>query len=184
MPLYPGSNEDIITKTVALAEDFLLMLDNTGKPYKITKTNLLARESSETETKLIGTPFGALPIYQYGQEPTSAFDGNLSNYYNYGYANGGYVGLDLGSSNTKKLTKVRIYPLSGFQTRANNAKIQGSNSGENQGYVDLFTFGETPSPSIWYESGQLSISTTYRYLRYYGADGSSATIAEIEFYGV
>lgn len=179
-------------KTVAANNDYFIGIDVDGLLYKITKADLLAGLSNNssgnsggTEVKLIGTPFGELPVYAPDRIPASAFDGNLTTSYNYYSPSGGYVGLDLGSSNTKKLSKVRIYPRQeGVNTRSSGAKIQGSNQGENSGYTDLFTFGDTTTPGIWYESGALSILTAYQYLRYVGVSGTYSDVCEVEFYGV
>lgn len=177
-----------ITKTVADDSDFLLMQNpTTRETYKITKADLLAgisNNGSPSAIKLIGTSFGASPPYAAGSDYTKAFDGNLSTYYDYINSSDGYCGLDLGINNTKKLTKIRVYPRqdSGVHTRSGGAKIQGSNS-ETSGYTDLFTFPSTTETGIWYE-GNVSISTVYRYLRYYAASGTYCSVAEIEFYGV
>ncbi len=137
------------------------------------------------ETKLTGTPFGALPVYQAGMEPDKAFDDNLATNYNYASLDGGYVGLDLGSSNTKKLTKVRIYPRQdGVHARSSGAKIQGSNESQTAGFADLYTFPATTIANTWYESPTLSINIAYRYLRYVGAANTYSDVSEIEFYGI
>lgn len=171
--------------------DCILMIDPGGTPYKISiadfQTSLSSNSNnnnSGTSSKLIGTPFGASPSYSVGGEFDKAFDGDVSTCYNYAYSSAGYCGLDLGSNNTKKLTKIRIYPRqdSGVQGRSGGAKIQASNNPES-GYIDLFTFPATSYAGVWYE-GEVTVSTAYRYLRYYAVDGTYCSVAEVEFYGV
>jgi hypothetical protein len=173
-----------------LTNDFLLLgynteADITGVIKLSTLKDFIGSGSiPPVEMKLTGTPFGALPVYQAGREPPSAFDGNLTTSYNYISLNGGYVGLDLGANNTKKLIKVRIYPRQeGVHTRSSGAKIQGSNQSETTGYTDLYTFPQTATAGLWYESPTLSVNIAYRYLRYVGVDGTYSDVSEIEFYG-
>lgn len=172
-----------------LSDNFLLLgyntQNNTTGGIKLsTLKSFFGSVSTPVEVKLIGTTFGASPPYAAGSDYTKAFDGNLATFYDYLYSSGGYCGIDLGASNTKKLSKIRIYPRqdSGAHTRSGGAKIQGSNTSETSGFIDLFIFVSTPNTGIWYE-GTVSISTAYRYLRYYGVDGTYCNIGEVEFYG-
>lgn len=185
-------------RTVAVSSDFFIGVDHdTGELYKITKADLFAGLSSgsssggssggssgATSSKLTGIPFGASPSYSPGREYGKAFDDDLTTIYDFLYPSGGFTGLDLGPTNTRKLTKVRIYPRqdSNVQSRSGGARIQGSNDQLN-GYVDLFTFGSTPDTGTWYE-GTITTSVTYRYIRYYGADNTYCNVSEVEFYGV
>ncbi|MEH2425864.1 MAG: hypothetical protein V7K48_34685 [Nostoc sp.] len=191
MPLFPGDGFEIPTsiKTALDNSDYLLLVDENEMLCKIKVTDFLASLSNDNtgsnlSAKLVGTPFGASPSYQAGREYDKAFDGDLTTIYDYAYSSGGFCGLDLGASNTKKLTKVRVYPRqdAGVQTRSGGARIQGSNN-QLSGYVDLFTFPPTLDTGIWYE-GIVSVYTAYRYLRYYAADGTYCSVSEVEFYGV
>ncbi|MEH2243549.1 discoidin domain-containing protein [Nostoc sp.] len=189
----PQIKDIAITKTVAGNDDLLIMQNpETGETYNITGANFLKGASSSTTTppvqptsnKLTGVAFGTSPAYTSGREYDKAFDGNTSTIFDFMYPSGGYCGIDLGPSNAKKLTKVRVYPRqdAGVQTRTTGAKIQGSNTAQDSGYVDLFTFPSTPDINTWYE-GTITTSTAYRYLRYYGADNTYCNVSEVEFYG-
>lgn len=133
------------------------------------------------EIKLSGTAFGTSPPWQSGQEYDKAFDGNTSTYFNNGTPSGGYTGIDLGAGSAKAVTKVRFYPLAGFESRMNGGKFQGSNTAPDSGYVDLYTIPSTPG-SVWNEVN-ITDTTQYRYLRYVGPANSYSTVCEVEFYG-
>ncbi|MBW4571601.1 MAG: discoidin domain-containing protein [Tolypothrix carrinoi HA7290-LM1] len=172
--------------TTLADDDLLLIWDNsasiTAKVQLSTLKVFLGTSTQSQSVKLTGTAFGATPTYSSSQTIPSAFDGNLSTSYDYAYPDGGYVGLDLGSGVTKKLTKVRVYPRQdGVHERTGGAKIQGSNS-QNTGYADLYAFPATPTASTWYEA-ILNITTAYRYFKYVGANGTYSSVTEIEFYG-
>ena len=49
-----------------------------------------------------GVPFGASPAYQTGSEFDKASDGNLSTFYDFANANGGYTGIDFGAGNVRR----------------------------------------------------------------------------------
>lgn len=79
------------------------------------------------------------------------------------------------------ITKVRYFPRSGFASRMNGGKFQGSNTSSTSGFVDLVTITTAPTDGAWSEL-TVTTSTTYRYLRYLSPNGGYGNAAEIEFY--
>jgi hypothetical protein len=129
--------------------------------------------------KIGGTAFGLGPPYQPGREFDKASDGNLSTFYDFNNANGGYTGIDCGSNNAQKIKYISVYPRPTFESRMNGGTFQGSNDGTNLNYTTICTIPSTPVAGATYA---VTNSTAYRYLRYVGPPGSYCNIAEMEFY--
>ncbi len=127
---------------------------------------------------LSGLTFGTNPPWSAGSEYCKATDGNISTYYDYSQADGGYTGMDLGSA--KVIGKIRYYPRSSLASRMTGGKFQGSNTSSSSGFVDLYTISTTPAAQ-WNEI-IISNPTTYRWVRYLSPDGGYGNIAEMEFY--
>ena len=77
--------------------------------------------------------------------------------------------------------RVRILPREGFPQLVKGAIIQGSNSGQMDGFAALATVTEDAVEGKWLDL-KFANSKVYRFLRYYGAPDSSCNIAELEFY--
>ena len=132
---------------------------------------------------ITGTIFGAIPIPS-GHESDKAFDNDISTFFDYSQPDGGYTGVKLNSVNGKVITKIRFYPRGWEQyliDRMIGGKFQGSNTGENEGYTDLYTIATTPNAE-WNEV-IINDLNAYTYFRYIGPDGSYCDVSEIEFYG-
>nr|WP_276208245.1 cohesin domain-containing protein [Gracilibacillus sp. YIM 98692] len=129
---------------------------------------------------ITGTPFGAGPPWAPGAEFDKALDGDITTFYDYSEANGGYTGIDVGEDNQEVLSEVRFYPREGFTGRMTGGKIQGSNVSETEGFVDLYTISSEPE-SGW-NVAEITTEESYRYLRYISPDGGYGNIAELEFY--
>jgi hypothetical protein len=140
------------------------------------------RENSEqfvslNQTQLTGTAFGASPPYAAGREYYRATDGDITTFYDYINANGGYTGIDLGPNHSNIVSTIVFTPRSGFESRMNGGVFQGSMDGTN--YTAIYTVPATPA-------GTTTISVNgaqaYRYLEYVGASGLYCNIAEMAFY--
>ena len=105
-----------------------------------------------------------------------AFDGNTGTYTDT-TANPSWILVDLGEGNAKSIGSVRFYPRSNFVSRINGSIIQGSGDGTN--WTDLYTINGI-SALAW-NSGAITNTTAFRYLRFYSPSGSS-NVAELEFY--
>jgi len=142
----------------------------------------LFRENSQrfvisNQTKLAGAAFGLGPAWPPGSEYGKAFDGNLSTFYDYSQANGGYTGIDLGPGNPQAVSMIVYTPRSGFETRMQGGVFEGSVNGSS--YTGIYTNTATPSGTT---TVVVNGTQAYRYLRYRGPDGSYCNVAEIEFY--
>lgn len=84
----------------------------------------------ENGVKLTGTPFGTGPSWNNNPATTytAAVDGNTSTFFDYIYPHFGFVGIDLGTGNAHRITKVRFYPRTGCEARMLNCMFQGSNA--------------------------------------------------------
>jgi alpha-glucosidase len=133
--------------------------------------------SEAGEVKLTGTSFGTSD-WGGGWNYTKAFDGDINSYFDGQYTTG-YCGIDLGSGNAKRVTKIRYYPRALWNNRMLNGKFQGSNTSSSSGYVDLHTITTTPDYS-WHEA-VVTDANSYRWLRYYGGT-DHCNVAEVEFY--
>lgn len=129
---------------------------------------------------LVGTPFGTAPFNE-SSKFENVFDGNVDTIFDSESATEGYVGLDLGSGNEKKLTQIDFYPRIGvgYENRMLNGKFQGSNTSIDSGYVDLYTITTTPKQG--WNSIVINSDTAYRYLRYVGPTDAYCNVAEIKF---
>ena len=172
-----------VTITDATAYRYLRYLSPDGGYCNVADIEFYS-ESTASGNLLAGTKFGTGPAFAPGREYDKAFDGNTGSYFDYVNANGGYTGIDLGVGNAKAVIKIRYYPRtdSGLGPgRMVGGKLQGSNTSQTSGYVDLHTITTTP-PFGWVEV-TISDPTAYRYLRYLSPDGGYCNVAEIEFYG-
>ncbi len=125
-----------------------------------------------------GSTFGLTPPYSTGFEYCKSTDGDISTFYDAQQADGAYTGIDLGTA--KVIGKIRFYPRSGFGSRMNGGKFQGSNTSNSSGFVDLYTIPSTPA--VQWNEVTIPNATAYRWVRYLAPSGSYGNIAEMEFY--
>jgi autotransporter-associated beta strand protein len=130
--------------------------------------------------KLSGAIFGFSPPWSAGHDSAKAFDGDVNTYTDDNAASGGYTGIDLGSGNAQLISYIRYYPRSGFLSRMNGGKFQGSN--DKSSWTDLYTI--SADPTLAWQSATVTNSTAWRYLRYLGTTNSYCNVAEVEFYGM
>jgi hypothetical protein len=157
--------------------------------FGATSTNVAVQVNSAGgggggQTKLTGTAFGTSPAWGAGREFDKASDNNVSTFFDYVAANGGYTGIDLGAGNANRVVRVRYYARSdwsGGPGRMVGGKFQGSNSSSSSGFVDLGTITSTPPLGGWVEM-TITDQAAYRYLRYLSPNGGYGNVAEIEFY--
>ena len=76
---------------------------------------------------------------------------------------------------------VRILPRADFPQLVKGAIIQGSNSGQMDGFVELATISQDAKEGEWLDL-KFANSKVYRFLRYFGPPDSWCNIAELEFY--
>ncbi len=81
-----------------------------------------------------GTPFGSTPLFDPSTVPGNAFDGSLTTSYRYAYHKAGYVGIDLGAGNAKRVSKVRLYTTTGLGATTSYSVV-GFNAAPSANYV-------------------------------------------------
>ncbi len=131
--------------------------------------------------RMTGTPFGIGPAYTVGSEYTKAFDGDTSTFYDYGLPDSGWTGLDFGADSMRIIDSIKYYPRNGEESRLIGGTFQGSNTSMFSGYGNLYIIPTAPAAKTW-TSVALSLTTPYRYVRYFGPNGGYCDIGEIQFY--
>ncbi len=143
-----------------------------------------AASTTTTGTKLTGSAIGTSGSYQNdGNTIAKALDGNLSTFFDGPTANGNTVGLDLGAPAT--ITQIKYSSRSGWVSRMNGGYFQASNSSTfASGDVTLYTIPSNANPSSTALTTQnVSVGSTYRYVRYVSPSGSYGDVGEVQFYG-
>ena len=155
--------------------------DNLNAVVTSSSASVTVTTATSNCSLLTGTPFGTSPAYNNGTSSfDKAFDGDITTFFDYSVASGGYTGIDLGAAAV--VNTIRFYPRSTWASRMTGGKFQGSNVADfSSGVVDLYTIPSTPAVA-WTE---VSISNTnaFRYLRYYSAPDGNCNVAEIQFCG-
>jgi hypothetical protein len=133
--------------------------------------------------RLPGTAIGTAGSWgNSGNTITNVFDSNLNTYFDSPNASESWVGLDLGASNGKRITKIRFCPRSGYSARMNGGLFQAANQSDFSDAVSLLTLGTTPPEERFTE---LNVSHTggFRYVRYVSPTNGYCNVSEIEFLG-
>lgn len=136
-------------------------------------------------SKLTGTGIGTPGSY-YGPDTfDKALDGNLATFYDADSASGDWTGLDLGASNTKVISQVRVAPRNAYHApRMVGGQIQASNTADfSSGVVTLATITSAPPAGVLTTLAVPIIPGAYRYVRYLGPNNGWCNLAEIEFWG-
>ncbi|MBB3061188.1 Calx-beta domain-containing protein [Microbulbifer rhizosphaerae] len=100
-------------------------------------------------------------------------------------SSGTWVQADFGEGNYVSLTRVRLTPRWDFGRRLNNAVIAGSNDGENWTTLARVPYNEYLN-ATWdnhVTTLEVSDATAYRYVRFFGHNGTHGNVAEIELFG-
>ncbi len=111
-----------------------------------------------------------------------AFDGDITTYYEGTSSNMQWVGLDLGSPHI--ITQIKFRPRTGSNPadRMMLSVFEGANRADFMDAVPLHLISETPVAGR-FTTADVEVSRGFRYVRYVGAAGSYAAVAELEFYG-
>jgi ELWxxDGT repeat protein len=160
--------------------------NNAGLPISVVSASVLTGEkfvdAPPALKRLTGKTIGTSGSYKNdGNTIGKATDGNLSTYFDGPTANGSWVGLDLGSSQTVR--ELAFAPRSGYAGRMVGGEIQISTSANfTTGVTTICTISTAPV------SGKLTTITltnpvTARYVRYLSPNGSYGDISEFEVLG-
>lgn len=79
------------------------------------------------------------------------------------------------------VTRARLLPREGHAAAMVGGRIVGSNESATGGFVELASITTAPNEGAWSEL-PIATSTTYRYVKYFGAAGSHGDVAELELY--
>ena len=133
---------------------------------------------------LAGTVIGTAGSYNNISADTdaSAYDGNLSSFFDGPDNTGDWAGLDLGAAYT--ITSIAYAPRANFATRMVGGVFQGSNTADfSSGVSTLSTVTAAPTAGQL-TTVSLSGAGAYRYVRYLGStSGGDADVAEVQFFG-
>ena len=135
--------------------------------------------------QLSGTPIGTAGSYNNGGNTIAkVFDGNSSTFFDAPTAGSAsspdWVGLDLGSEHA--ITQIKYIARSGYEWRMEGGVFQGANNANFSDAVNLATIGNTAAPSST-SFNDVSVSGTFRYVRYVAPTGAYGNIAEMQVWG-
>ena len=133
--------------------------------------------------RLSGTVIGTTGSWSgAGNTREKAFDGVPHSYFDAPDANGGWVGLDFGSGQLKRITKVRYWPRPSYAGRMVGGKFQGADNASFTGAVDLLAITEVPYEETVNERA-IGEASGFRYVRYLSPNGAYCNVADVEFEG-
>lgn len=137
-------------------------------------------------TQLTGTVIGTAGSYgNSGNTKHKVFDNNNSTYFDALAADGQWAGLDLGTS--MNITCIRFCPRSYFYSRMPGGKFQISTDSSFTNPVTIYTIPATlvsQFQDYYISSGNSTVPTQARYIRYLSPDSGWGNIAEMTVYGV
>jgi hypothetical protein len=138
--------------------------------------------SGRSLSPLIGTTIGTSGSYENdGNTSAKATDGNLTTFFDGPAANGNWVGLDLGA--TESIQQISFAPRLGFASRMVGGEFQISTTANfSSGVTTIYTITATPAAG-GLTTISLTSPVTARYVRYLSPNGSYGNIAEIAFFG-
>lgn len=118
----------------------------------------------------------------------AALDGDPNTFFDSLTGDGSWVGLDLGSGKTARLSKILFRPRpesdqdSGFAQRMVGGQFQIANKADFSDAVTVFTITNAPVQGKMTEQ-LIANPTPFRYVRYLSPNGSNGNVGEVEFYG-
>ncbi len=174
----PADTMTFLDSAVTAATLLSYRVSVVGRDGAMLFSNLVSvtTPAGAVETKIIGKPFGTLPLAK-GAEFDKAFDDDTASYFEGKDASGAYTGIDPGGAFV--VTKIRYFPKPNQLARMVGGKFQGSNTSATAGYVDLHTIAGAPT-AAWTTVTPTG-TKAYRYLRYFGPANGYGDINEIEF---
>jgi hypothetical protein len=132
--------------------------------------------------QIVGAPSAntTLSYGDLGNTFANAFDGNINTYFDAPDPDGNWIQLDLGSPRT--IGAIKYSPRIGFESRMIGGTFEVSNDPTfATGVVTLGTVTTTPAEGLTVLT--VSVTGTYRYVRYVAPDNSNGDIAEMQVFG-
>lgn len=150
---------------------------------QVAELELWGIAGSTSSAKLTGTVIGTSGSYQNNTSVTrdKVFDGNLGTFFDAPEStngNGAWVGLDLGS--TKTIASIKFAPRSLWASRMIGGVFQVSN--DQSSWTTIHTVNAAPTEGVL-TTQNVSVSGTWRYVRYLSPNGGWGNIAEMEAWG-
>jgi hypothetical protein len=168
----PGETSGTVSSTTSL----------TLPAYSVTVIKAPAGGSSVTYTRLSGTIIGTAGSHEnLGNTIQKGFDGNTGTFFDAPTNSGSWLGLDLGSTGAKKITKIRYFPRATFGWRMSGGIFQGRNS-TTAAWTNLYTISGWAPEGVWSETTSIGSTTAFRYIRYLAPNDGYGNVAELEFY--
>ena len=133
--------------------------------------------------KLTGTIIGTAGSWNnQGNTIFNVFDGNLNTFFDGPDSSGDWVGLDFGPGVSNVIGSIRYCPRATYANRMLNGVFQGAND---PGFAIAVTLFTVPSAPVYgaMTPVTISLSNSFRYVRYLGPAGGNCNVAEIEFDG-
>jgi hypothetical protein len=163
------------------AFQYVRYLSPSGSYGDVAEIEFFGKASGSSPAHLTGSVIGTSGSYDNnGNTIANAFDGNLSTYFDGPTASGDWAGLSLGSAS--QITQISYAPRASFASRMVGGTFQASNSSTfTSGVVNLYTITAAPAYNAL-TTVNVSVSGTYKYVRYIGPTGSFGDVAEIDFY--
>lgn len=178
----------VTRKSVTKKVDFYVRVANTvPKSVPLASVYVAPPPKPITGTKLTGKVFGTNSPKTWPDDYRNAFDNNIDNYFDTwdaeepkGSLNYGFTGIDVGAGNAKAIKLIRFVPRTGWNDRMVGGKFQGSNTGNEADYKDIYTITKAPKPD--WNSIEIKNGEQFRYFRYISPTNGWGNVAEIEFY--
>lgn len=111
-----------------------------------------------------------------------AVDGCLKNYMDAWAPEGGWVGLDLGSSVSATITGIKYCPQPGGGGRLVGCVVEGSNAADFSNAVNLYTVTAAPPYGV-FTTQSISNGNAFRYIRFRAPANNYCTAGEVQFIG-
>lgn len=161
---------------------------DTSYSFRVRASNLAGdsaysntADASTASVKLSGTIIGTTGSYNNsGNDRTRVFDNNLNTFFDGPTANGVWVGLDLGTS--RQISRISFAPRNGYASRMVGGYFQVSNSADFSNATTIHTINTAPTNGVL-TTVNLSLSGTWRYIRYVSPIGGWGNISEMEVWG-
>ena len=113
----------------------------------------------------------------------AALDNNLATYFAAPSNTGDWVGydLDLGMDGGQAIAQIKYSPRPGYPARMVGGIFQGANSADFSDAVTLATVTAAPAQNVL-TTVVINNPTVFKYVRYKGAAGATADVAEVQFF--
>lgn len=185
---YGGPYARIATGVVATFAD-TGVTTNTWYFYVVRAVNGVGEGASSAQVtaalgnKLAGTVLGTSGSWgNLGNTIANVFDGNLNTFFDGPDATGDWVGLDFGAGTSNMVGLIQFCPRANYASRMLGGIFQGANNPSFTNPVILATVAATPASGVMTPQ-TVTVTNSFRYVRYLGPANANCNVAEIQFDG-